>query len=140
VNEALYQDALMLLARRAVKAGSLARPDASATADNPLCGDRVAVDLSLENGRIVDLAHRVKGCVLCQASASLLGLRCIGGTAGDVAALKRHVESVLAGGEPSSAAPETAPFRPVAPHKSRHDCVLLPFRALEQALERMSAV
>jgi nitrogen fixation protein NifU and related proteins len=32
--------------------------------------------------------------------------------------------------------PELAAFEPVHRHKSRHDCVLLPFDALTQALEQ----
>jgi NifU-like protein involved in Fe-S cluster formation len=31
--------------------------------------------------------------------------------------------------------PELAAFTPVHAHKSRHDCVLLPFEALAQALD-----
>jgi nitrogen fixation NifU-like protein len=34
--------------------------------------------------------------------------------------------------------PELAAFAPVHAHKSRHDCVLLPFAALTQALDQLA--
>jgi nitrogen fixation NifU-like protein len=133
MSETLYHDALMAEARRASGHGRLADPDLAAMVDNPLCGDRVRIELQLADGRIAALAHEVKGCVLCKASASLLAREAVGLDRDGVAAKTRHMEDLLAG-KLDGAQASFEPFRPVAPYRSRHDCVLLPFRAVERAL------
>ena len=52
-------------------------------------------------------------------------------------AIMGQVESMLreAGPAPAGAWSDLSAFHPVAAHKSRHECVLLPFRALLEALE-----
>jgi nitrogen fixation NifU-like protein len=133
VSDRLYHEALMEAARDAEGRGRLAQADATAVVDNPLCGDRVTVDVKLDGGRIAAIGHEVKGCILCQASASILGRKALGLDRAGVAASTEAMESLLAGEAPSRE-PGFEPFRPVAAYRSRHDCVLLPFRALERAL------
>jgi nitrogen fixation NifU-like protein len=131
----LYQQALVELARAAHGAGTLAAPDGSALRDSPLCGDRVRMQVALENGRLTAIAHDVKGCVLCRAAASLVGLHAIGLNAAEAKALREQVAATLAGSEPPPGWPQLALFAPVRPHRNRHGCVLLPFEALAAALE-----
>lgn len=131
MSDELYQEALLKLAREAPRKGRLEPNDASVRLDNPLCGDRVRIDLRLEGERIADLAHEVRGCVLCQAAAGIIALRAIGFDRAGVARLCEDVDHVLAGETPECE--ELGAFRPVVPHKSRHDCVRLPFHALRQA-------
>ncbi|MBV8651803.1 MAG: iron-sulfur cluster assembly scaffold protein [Alphaproteobacteria bacterium] len=134
MSEALYQKAIIDLARAAVGHGKLAAPDASVTIDNPLCGDRVSIDLSLRDGKVVELAHRVRGCALCEASASAIASHAIGADERHLAAAKDSAAAIIAGSAEDGAWPELAVFRPVREHKSRHRCVMLPFEALLKAL------
>ena len=39
---------------------------------NPLCGDRLKVYVSVEDGRIADVAFEGSGCAISKASASLM--------------------------------------------------------------------
>jgi nitrogen fixation NifU-like protein len=135
-SEALYQEALLRLARGARGAGRLGSPDASAARDNPLCGDDVAVDVSIRGGRIAEVAHRVRGCVLCQASASVLAGAAAGRTPQDVAGARAALVAMLREGASVPPAPweELAVFLPVRNVPSRHECVLLPFDTLGDAL------
>jgi nitrogen fixation NifU-like protein len=134
-GDALYHDALVSLARAAAGAGRLEAPGATATRDNPLCGDRVTFEVLLAGGRIAAVAHRVRGCVLCQAAASFLGQRAPGASAAEVAGARTQVAALLAGGTlPSAGWPGLEVFAPVRAVKSRHGCVLLPFDALGEAL------
>lgn len=130
----LYQQALVELAKAAHGAGTLAVPDGSALRDSPLCGDRVRMQVALDAGRIKALAHDVKGCLLCQAAASLVGLRGAGLDAEAARALREQVAATLAGSAPPPDWPELSLFEPVRPHRNRHGCVLLPFEALCAAL------
>jgi nitrogen fixation NifU-like protein len=135
VNDALYNDALLELAKAAYGAGRLDGAERHASVDNPLCGDRVTVELTLKNGRVAALRQQVKGCVLCQAAASVLGRRAPDADAADIKTNAAAVRAMLKEGAPTKGAwPEIAAFSPVARHKSRHDCVLLPFQAAEKAL------
>ena len=75
VLNALYQDAIIAgeSARRAVGHGRLARRDGTATVDNPLCGDRVTLDVELgASGCVARVGHVVRGCLLCEAAAVLI--------------------------------------------------------------------
>ncbi len=138
--DALYQQAIRDLARAADGAGRLAEPHASATVDNPVCGDRVTIDVRLQDGAVAALGHHVRGCLLCQATAAVLGRRAVGEAPGrlqDVhAAFDRMIRDV---GSAPDAWPELASFVPVRGAKSRHECVLLPFAALAEALEKALA-
>ncbi len=133
MSQALYQDRIVALAKSKTGAGTLAAPTAKAMRDNPLCGDRVSIEIRLDDqGRIAELAHKVRGCALCEASAAALTPRAIGHTATEVAELRREIDSVLSGESPGTG--DFAAFSPVAQHRSRRDCVTLPFEALRAAL------
>lgn len=130
----LYQTAIMSAARAATGNGRLADADASATRDNPLCGDRVTVDVKLAGGRIAAVAHDVRGCALCQAAASLIGDAAPGLAAAEAAALPAAVDALLAGAAPPAGVfSRIEMFTPVRAHRSRFDCVKLPFLALAEA-------
>ncbi|MBM4422827.1 MAG: SUF system NifU family Fe-S cluster assembly protein [Chloroflexi bacterium] len=53
--------------------GKLEPADISYEDDNPLCGDRIRIDIRLdENDRVKEAAFSGKGCAISQASASML--------------------------------------------------------------------
>lgn len=134
--EELYQEAIVRLARAASGAGRLEHPDGTATLDNPLCGDRVTVEVRLRDGRIAGLAHRARGCLLCEAAASLLGRSAPGVEPGDLAEARRLLADLWGAGAGPPAGPwkDLAAFAPVGRVPSRHGCVLLPFDALAAAI------
>lgn len=138
--DALYQKDVMRLAASAKGAGKLANATASVTVDNPLCGDRVTFDVVMDaDKRIQEVAHTVKGCVLCQASASVIGAEAKGESAESLQAVREALRGVLKAGAPAPTEGKwtaLAAFAPVAGHKSRHECVLLPFEAVIQAAKK----
>jgi nitrogen fixation protein NifU and related proteins len=134
MSDDLYQQAIMERAKGRVGAGRLDTPSASVTVDNPLCGDRITLDVALENGRIRAVGHQVRGCALCQASASVIATAAIGQTPDAATAGRDTLKAVLKGEDAVAPWSDLGIFAPVQRHKSRHDCVLLPFDALSQAL------
>ncbi|MDX1541553.1 MAG: iron-sulfur cluster assembly scaffold protein, partial [Geminicoccaceae bacterium] len=70
-----------------------------------------------------------------QASASVLGEHGPGCTAGEIEAVGDQVAAMLKSSEPpaESELGEFRPFLPVRSHKSRYECVLLPFKAIGRA-------
>lgn len=136
----IYQKAIMAKAREAAGAGKLNHPDAEATVDNPVCGDRVTMEIRVSEGRISAVAHKVRGCLLCEAAASVIGDNAPGATVKEIEAARDAVTDLLESGTPlpDDGWRELSIFEPVAAHKSRHHCVLLPFDALARALEEVT--
>jgi NifU-like protein involved in Fe-S cluster formation len=136
MSDPLYRKELLRLAADATGAGRLDAPHGSATAHNPACGDRVTVDLRLEDGHITALAHHTQACVLTQASAAILGEQAMGLDRAALQALAGDVAAMLNGGAiPSPPFQAFGVFDGVAGHKGRHTCILLPFKAALEALE-----
>jgi len=134
MSDQLYQERIVALAKAKNGAGKLASPTRSARRDNPLCGDRVTIDVRLDDkGHIAEIAHQVRGCLLCQASASALSSIAVGRDKAGIAAIRHDAEKAI-GREDGEAAEPFAAFAPVKSHKSRQECVLLPFEALAEAL------
>ncbi len=134
----LYHARILELARDASTEGRLEAPSASATVNNPLCGDRVTIDVVVEQSALTAVGHKVRGCALCRASAAVIGAHAPGE---DPARLKDIAGAITAmlkstGPVPDGAWQTLEAFRPVVDHKSRHDCVLLPFQALIEALDQ----
>jgi nitrogen fixation NifU-like protein len=143
LNDAIYDLAIKDLAHQAHGSGQLAIPDRRARLDNPLCGDRIDIELRLsDDGLVAELAHQTRGCLLCRASASILGLHAPGCSAAEIESIGAGLKAMLAsGGPPPMAWDALGLFLPVRAHPSRHGCVLLPFRALQMVLlDRASLV
>ena len=135
MGDQLYQAAIVGLARAGNGKGRLDAPNGSATADNPLCGDRVTMDVRVDGGRVTALGHQVRGCLLCEAAASAIGAHATGATRAELAAAFEAAKAMLKGADHATPHwPEMDAFAPVRPHRSRHSCVLLPFEALTKAL------
>ena len=134
MSDQLYQDRIVALAKAKTGAGKLAAPTKSARRDNPLCGDRVTIDVRLDDsGHIAEIAHQVRGCLLCQASASALSSIAVGRDTAGIDVLRHDAERAI-GREEGRGGRAVRAFAPVKSHKSRHECVLLPFEALAEAL------
>ncbi len=132
MNDRIYQDEILARAKDAAREGRLAAPAATATRDNPLCGDRVTLDFALDGGRIASVRHFVRGCALCRASAATLAAVLEGKTAAALDDAAAALDGVLAGGDGDAGVWRA--FAPVGRHKSRHDCVRLPLAAARDAL------
>ena len=84
-------------------------------------------------GKIAEIGHQMRGCLLCQASASALASVAVGHNATGIEKIRLDAERAL-GRQEGEAGEPFAAFAPVKAHKSRHECVLLPFEALKEAL------
>ncbi len=157
---ALYHRALVELARDTRFAGRLQEPTRTITLDNPLCGDRVTLDVTIAGDRLTACRHKVRGCLLCQASAAMLAAHGVGVPTAELHAQADAIAAWLARADDAGAdagaataaigqdvqgqdvhvrLPELETFAPVRPFRSRHRCVLLPFEALQRLLDEDSA-
>ena len=137
MTDPLYAKDLLRLAAHAHGAGHWDHADAEGMAHNPACGDRISVQLQLdEHGHIRAFAHETKACVLTQASASILGAHLAGADAASLHRLRADVAGMLQNGAPPAHPFEDyAALAGAAPYRNRHACVLLPIDAALKALD-----
>jgi nitrogen fixation NifU-like protein len=69
----LYREQILEHYKRPHNFGELAEPDLEFEDNNPLCGDELRVQLTLDSDRrIADIAFSGHGCAISQAAASLV--------------------------------------------------------------------
>ncbi|MEK6719335.1 MAG: Fe-S cluster assembly sulfur transfer protein SufU [Chloroflexota bacterium] len=68
----LYRDYILEHYRRPHNFGPLQAPTVSREGANPLCGDRITIELGIRNGVVDQVGFTGRGCAISQASASLL--------------------------------------------------------------------
>lgn len=99
--------------------GSLEHPDIHAADTNPLCGDRVELDLNVHDGRVSEVRFHGRGCAISQASASMLTEKIEGATLDELKAITPHDVLEMLGVE-------------IGPARQR--CALLGLRVLHQGI------
>ena len=91
----LYRDVIVDHNRNPRNFGRLEHPSRAADGHNPLCGDRLHLELELEDGRVTDIRFDGKGCAISTASASLMTEAIKGRTLPEVEQLFGTVHDML---------------------------------------------
>ena len=68
----LYRDYILEHYRRPHNFGVIDAPTASFEGSNPLCGDRITLQIGINDGVVERVGFTGRGCAISQASASLL--------------------------------------------------------------------
>jgi nitrogen fixation NifU-like protein len=68
----LYSEKLLDHFRHPHNYGALTAPDISYESFNPLCGDRIRIEVKLEDRKVKEVRFRGDGCAISIAAASLL--------------------------------------------------------------------
>jgi nitrogen fixation protein NifU and related proteins len=68
----LYRDYILEHYRRPHNFGVIEQPSATFEGANPLCGDRITMQLGVKDGVVEQVGFTGRGCAISQASASLL--------------------------------------------------------------------
>jgi nitrogen fixation NifU-like protein len=84
----LYRDYILEHYRRPHNFGVIEDPSATFEGANPLCGDRITMQLAVKDGVVTDIGFTGRGCAISQASASLLTDEVRGKAVTDVAAIQ----------------------------------------------------
>lgn len=116
----LYGELIAEHWKRPRNQGPLENPDVSREELNPLCGDRLRLELKLEGERITEARFRGDACMVATASASLLTSALQGMAVAEAAAFDKERLLGLLGG----------PLRP-----ARVACALLVLTALHEGLK-----
>jgi nitrogen fixation NifU-like protein len=114
----MYTERLLDHYRQPRNRGHLEAPSLSAEEYNPLCGDRVTIEVRVEDGRIVAARFDGRGCALCLGAASILTETIQGQALSDLKSL----------GQAEFLAELESAIRP-----ARLKCALLPWIAFRRA-------
>lgn len=117
--QSVYQAQLLDHYRNPRNKGLLANPDFLTEELNPSCGDSIAMSGRIEHGVVKALGFQGKGCVISQATASMLTEYALGKSVSLVMALDAQAMQKLIG----------VPLGPV-----RLKCALLPLEALQKGI------
>jgi len=141
----LYREVILDHYRRPRKRGTLQSPDARAEGQNPLCGDEVSVDLSLEGDRVSAVRVSGQGCSISQASASMMAEAIEGKSVAEVRDLTRRFKAMMGIEEgdagldperPGGALGDLEALQGVRRFPVRIKCADLPWATLTEALDR----
>ena len=113
----LYSDVLLDHFRHPRNYGSLNSPDISYESFNPLCGDRIRIELRLDRTIVQEARFKGDGCAISTAAASLLTELLIG----------TNIEQPISDDELIAAL--QSDIKP-----ARRQCALLPLDALRHGL------
>jgi nitrogen fixation NifU-like protein len=70
--DSIYKEEILDHYKHPRNFGQLDHPDIHVEANNPLCGDRLSMDLIVKDGVVEDVRFSGRGCAISQASASML--------------------------------------------------------------------
>lgn len=117
---ALYSDILLDHFRHPRNYGSLATPDVSNEQFNPLCGDRIRLELKLDQSIVSEARFKGDACAISTAAASLLTELILGASIAELAGISdaRLISMLESDIQPS-----------------RLPCALLPLQALREGLK-----
>jgi nitrogen fixation protein NifU and related proteins len=116
---ALYSDILLDHFRHPRNYGSLDAPDISNEQFNPLCGDRIRLELKFEQSKVSAARFKGDGCAISTAAASLLTELVLG----------KNLEELTNVPDEQLISALESNIQP-----ARRQCALLPLQALREGL------
>ena len=137
--EELYQEVILDHSRRPRNFGEL--PDAAVRVhgDNPACGDEIHLAVKFDAaGGLEDIKFTGRGCAISQASASLMTMKLKGKSREEVKNMFRAFHDLVTeeATEVSKTLGDLGVMQGVRKFPQRVTCAMLPWRAVEQALEQ----
>ena len=139
MTEPLYTPDILRLAASLREPLELQHEDGRAEVRSPTCGSRISLSVQLDDRRRVErLSMKIHACAFGQASAALVERHSCGRTHNDVSQALLALSHWLAADQDSreeEAWPGITVLEPARSRKGRHGAILLPFRALLQAME-----
>ena len=140
INE-IYNRKILEFAANIPHLKRLAHPGATAVGHSKLCGSKVTVDISMQDGVVSEFGQDVKACALGQASSSIMGRHVIGSTPNVLRTLRETMHKMLKenGAPPQGKWSDLEALSPVRDFKARHASTLLTFDTVVDAINQIEA-
>ncbi len=132
----LYQEVILDHYKQPRNFGTLAGANRRAEGDNPLCGDKLTLELAVEGDIVRDVKFRGSGCAISTASASLMTAAVKGRSRAEIAALFDTFHGMVTG-QPVKGPDlgKLAVFSGVSEFPVRVKCASLCWHTLKAALD-----
>jgi nitrogen fixation NifU-like protein len=137
-SDEMYQAVIIEHARSPRNYQPLATPTHHCDGRNPLCGDEISLDLSIDDhGRIADVGFQGQGCAISKASASMMTAAIKGKTVAEARELFQRFHALVTG-EPTDekALGKLVAFKGVAGYPMRVKCATMGWHVLIEALNK----
>ena len=131
----LYQEIILDHYKKPRNAGRLEEPSCSATGDNPLCGDKLALTVKMKGDTLEDIRWKGAGCAISTASASLMSEAVKGKSKAEIGSLFEKFHAMVTGNGPSDGLDKLEVFSGVSEFPVRVKCASLAWHTLKAALE-----
>ena len=139
----LYQEAILDHNKSPRNFGPLEDATNQADGFNPLCGDRIALRVRVENGKIEDIAFEGAGCAISTASASMMTEAVKGKSIAEAEQLFEQFHQMVTKEMPEEHLPELEELEALSGVREfpiRIKCATLAWHALDSALKGGDAV
>ena len=130
----IYVKEIFELAKKAKEGVLLDNPDLIIEKFNLMCGDDVTLSINISEDNKVAIGYQVQGCILCRAATKKLVDLVIRNNKKDK--IIEKLAEILIMYESDKYPHGMEIFSAVNDFPARHDCVLLPFKALAEYLSR----
>jgi nitrogen fixation protein NifU and related proteins len=140
--EDLYQEMIVDHSRRPRNFGRLENATHHAEGFNPLCGDRVTVYVTLDDGIVRNVSFEGEGCAISRASASLMTESIKGKSKAEAERLFSEFRDLATGiaNTDRAALGKLAVFSSIHGFPARVKCATLAWHTLRAALEKKSGI
>lgn len=132
---ALYPDLVLDHYRNPRNRGAMDACTHAADGANPLCGDRLRIELRCEGGRIGQMRFTGEACAIAIATASMLGEQVAGLDRAAVGLLAERIARLVTTGDAGVALGALDALAPLQRHPARRKCALLPIATVCAALD-----
>jgi nitrogen fixation protein NifU and related proteins len=133
----LYQEVIIDHSRKPRNFRRLSDANRTAQGHNPLCGDRITVDLKLQQDQVKDAGFQGVGCAICTASASLMTESVKGKSVDEAERLFEDFHDLITTEKPAAESlGKLAVFSGVREYPVRAKCATLAWHTLRAALRR----
>lgn len=135
-SDEMYQAVIIEHARSPRNFKPLATPTHHCDGRNPLCGDEVSLDLSVnDEGRITDVGFQGQGCAISKASVSMMTAAIKGKTVTEARELFERFHALVTGKPVDEAAlGKLVAFKGVAAYPMRVKCATMGWHVMMNAL------
>lgn len=133
----LYRQLIIDHSKNPRNFGKLKNPTHSCVGHNTLCGDKIELQMHIENGIVKEIAFNGVGCAISQASSSLLTQSLKGKPEAEIQKFSDLFRLMMLGktsDQQLEALGKLSVFRSVTAYPSRIKCAVLPWHTVVGAL------
>jgi len=140
--DTLYRQVIMDHYKNPRNRGQIEGDHLSVELNNPTCGDRIDLQLKIENGVVQDAKFEGEGCSISLSSASMMTQVIVGQTVEDALKMSQMFSDMMLGEEMEGyefnldELGDIQALQGVAKFPARIKCATLAWKAMEQGVEK----